>query len=129
MATRTTRSSQVETPTRTAANRKKVPTAENRSASQRMEERKPYKTVVYPRADPLAKGEIRERDEDLDPQIVWKGATLRLNTEQIEELTKPESWRSESHNLLGVARTRRIGQTSWCVRYRCTLKKRYILNP
>ena len=53
-----------------------------------MEERKPYKTVVYPRADPLAKGEIRERDEDLDPQIVWKGATLRLNTEQIEEVTK-----------------------------------------
>ena len=39
-----------------------------------MEEIDPYRPVAYPRRYPLPKGETRDRDEDLDPQIVWNGA-------------------------------------------------------
>ena len=79
---------QVETLTHAEAKRKNIPTAELQSAAERMEEASPFEPVTYPRAHPLAEGEVRERDEDLDPQIIWKGATLRLSPEQIVELTK-----------------------------------------
>ena len=36
----------------------------------------------------MPKGETRPRDEDLDPQIIWKGATLRLSRDQIAQLTE-----------------------------------------
>ena len=36
-----------------------------------------------PARAPLAKGETRERDGDLDPQIVWNGAKIRLTQEQV----------------------------------------------
>jgi len=78
---------QVETLTHAEAKRKNIPTAELQSAAERMEELSPFEPVTYPRAHPLAEGETRERDEDLDPQIIWKGATLSLTPEQIEELT------------------------------------------
>jgi adenine-specific DNA-methyltransferase len=79
---------QVETLTHEEARRKNIPTAELQSAAQRVEEANPFDPVTYQRADPLPEGETRPRDNDLDPQIVWKGATLRLNAEQIELLTK-----------------------------------------
>ncbi|MCP4095882.1 MAG: site-specific DNA-methyltransferase [Planctomycetaceae bacterium] len=53
-----------------------------------MEELDPFEPVTYPREDPLADGETRPRDEDLDPQIIWKGATLRLDPAQLEQLTQ-----------------------------------------
>lgn len=79
---------QVETLTHTEAKRKNIPTAELSSAAERMEEIAPFEPVTYPRRHPLAEGETRDRDEDLDPQIVWKGATLRLTPEQIKELSE-----------------------------------------
>ena len=78
----------VESLTHDEASRKNIPTAEFQSLAQRVEKATPVKPVVYERQSPLAQGETRLRDEDLDPQIVWKGATLSLNEEQIEQLTK-----------------------------------------
>ena len=79
---------QVETLTHDEAKRKNIPTAELQSAAQRAEEIKPFKPVTFRRENPLAEGESRPRDEDLDPQIIWKGSTLRLSPAQIEELTQ-----------------------------------------
>ena len=78
----------VETLTHDKARRKNIPTAELQSAAQRVEELAPFEPVTYPRQDPLPEGETRPRDEDLDPQIIWKGATLRLNPEQIARLNE-----------------------------------------
>ena len=79
---------QVESLTHDKAQRKNIPTAELQSAAQRAEEINPFKPVTYPRKDPLPNGETRPRDEDLDPQIIWKGATIRLSPDQIAELIK-----------------------------------------
>jgi len=79
---------QVETLTHDEARRKNIPTAELQSAAQRAEEIHPVKPVTYKRQNPLAEGETRPRDEDLDPQIVWNGSTLRLSSAQIEQLTQ-----------------------------------------
>ena len=79
---------QVETLTHDEARRKNIPTAELQSAAQRAEEINPFKPVTYPREDPLPNGETRPRDEDLDPQIIWKGATIRLSPDQIAELNE-----------------------------------------
>jgi adenine-specific DNA-methyltransferase len=70
---------------RTAA-RRNIPTAELASAAERMEEMDPVQPVRYPRPHPLSAGVVRERDEDLDPQIVWNGVRLRLTKAQIEQL-------------------------------------------
>jgi adenine-specific DNA-methyltransferase len=75
----------VETLTHTTAKRKNIPTAELQSAAQRAEEIAPFAPVVYPRRHPLAQGETRPRDADLDPQLVWKGARVRLTPEQIRK--------------------------------------------
>ncbi len=77
---------QVETLTHDAATRRNIPTAELQSAAERMEELSPFEPVVYERASPMADGEVRERDGDLDPQIVWKGTELRLTPAQLETL-------------------------------------------
>ena len=79
---------QVETLTHDEARRKNIPTAELQSAAQRAEEINPFKPVTYPREDPLPNGETRPRDEDLDPQIIWKGATIRLSPDQIAEFNE-----------------------------------------
>jgi len=70
---------------KTAA-RRNIPTAELSSAAERMEEMDPLEPVRYPRPHPLSAGVVRERDEDLDPQIVWNGVRLRLTKAQIEQL-------------------------------------------
>lgn len=76
---------QVEALTHKEAKRKNIPTAELQSAAQRAEELQPFEPVVYPRRTPLAQGETRPRDKDLDPQIVWKGARIRLTPDQIKQ--------------------------------------------
>ena len=81
-------SQQVETLIHDEARRKNIPTAELQSAAQRAEEINPFKPIIYLRENPLPRGESRPRDEDLDPQIVWKGATLRLSPDQIAQLTE-----------------------------------------
>lgn len=79
---------QVESLTHDEATRKNIPTAELQSAAQRAEEIKPFEPVMYKRDDPLPEGGSRSRDGDLDPQIIWKGATLRLNQKQIDQLVE-----------------------------------------
>ena len=79
---------QIATLSHDRARRKNTPTAELQSIAQRVEETNPLAPVVYRRETPLAEGETRPRDRDMDPQIIWKGATLRLNPKQIEELTR-----------------------------------------
>ena len=88
MARRPKKPKKVETLTHDEATRKNIPTAELQSAAQRAEEIDPVEPVTYLRDDPLAEGETRPRDKDLDPQIIWKGATLRLSPAQIAQLTE-----------------------------------------
>lgn len=76
---------QVETLKHDQARRKNIPTAELQSAAQRAEELQPVEPVIYARRYPLAEGEQRPRDKDLDPQMVWKGARVRLSEDQIKE--------------------------------------------
>ncbi len=81
---------QVETLTHDTATRRNIPTAELQSTAERMEEQNPFEPVTYERATPLAEGETRQRDADLDPQLVWKGTELRLTRDQIERLKAGE---------------------------------------
>lgn len=76
---------QVEALRHRSAKRKNIPTAELQSAAQRAEEAKPVAPVVYSRRYPLAQDETRPRDNDLDPQLVWKGARVRLTADQIKK--------------------------------------------
>lgn len=69
-------------------NRLNIPTAEMADLAAMQEERDPLAPAVYPRARPLAEGEVRERDEDLDPQIVWNGARIRLTKDQVAQLAE-----------------------------------------
>ncbi len=68
------------------AKRKNIPTAEMQSIAERAEEMRPRAPVNFPRAMPLAKGETRPRNGDLDPQLIWNGARIRLTKEQIRAL-------------------------------------------
>jgi adenine-specific DNA-methyltransferase len=79
-------SKRIETLTHDKAARKNIPTAEYQSVAERMEEQDPVEPVRFPRATPLAEGEARERNEDLDPQIIWRGARIRLSKEQARQL-------------------------------------------
>ena len=68
------------------ASRKNIPTAEMESVAHRLEETDPVEPVRYARQRPLAKGATRERDGDLDPQIVWNGARITLTEAQRRQL-------------------------------------------
>ncbi|WP_159726882.1 site-specific DNA-methyltransferase [Methylosinus sp. Ce-a6] len=80
------KSVKIETLTHAEAARKNIPTAEYQSLNERIEESQPFPPKHFPRAAPLAEGETRERDADLDPQIVWRGARIRLSKEQARQL-------------------------------------------
>ena len=82
------KSKQVETLKHEAAQRRNIPTAELQAISERIEEMTPAKPVRYPRATPLPKGAVRDRDQDLDPQIIWKGMTITLTKEQRDRLVE-----------------------------------------
>ena len=69
-----------------ADTRRNIPTAEFQSIAQRMEEDTPVPPARYARATPLSNGEVRPRNADLDPQIVWKGARIRLTDAQRKQL-------------------------------------------
>ncbi|BCW87134.1 hypothetical protein sos41_02600 [Alphaproteobacteria bacterium SO-S41] len=71
-----------------SAARRNIPTAELQSIAEQVEEMRPVPPVRYPRTTPLAAGATRERDGDLDPQIVWNGARIRLSPDQIRQLTE-----------------------------------------
>jgi adenine-specific DNA-methyltransferase len=69
-----------------ADSRRNIPTAEYQSIAQQIEEVKPFEPARYRRATPLAKGETRERNADLDPQIIWRGARITLSQAQRQQL-------------------------------------------
>lgn len=68
--------------------RKNIPTAEMESFFRREEDHDPLPPESYERARPLEEGERRARDEDLDPQLVWKGARIKIKKEQMDQLAK-----------------------------------------
>ena len=70
----------------TSSKRKNIPTAEYQSAAERQEELDPRAPVMFRRSRPLAQGEKRDRNTDVDPQIIWKGARIRLTDKQIAQL-------------------------------------------
>jgi adenine-specific DNA-methyltransferase len=88
MARKPSKTKQVETLTHEKARRRNIPTAELQAISERIEEMMPAKPVRYPRATPLPKGAVRDRDQDLDPQIIWKGMTITLTKEQRDRLVE-----------------------------------------
>ncbi len=49
-------------------------------------EKLPVAPVRHPRASPLAPGETRARNPDLDPQLVWRGMRIRLTDAQRRQL-------------------------------------------
>ena len=69
-----------------ADTRRNIPTAEFQSIAQRMEDDTPVPPARYARATPLPDGAVRPRNADLDPQIVWKGAHIRLTDAQRKQL-------------------------------------------
>ncbi len=78
----------VETLTHDDAARKNIPTAELQSFAEAEEAITGFEPGVYKRARPLPEGETRPRDLDLDPQIVWNGARIRLTPEQVRALVE-----------------------------------------
>lgn len=70
------------------AQRINVPTAELQSLAEQQEEVAPLPPMRFPRARPLEKGETRERDSDLDPQIVWNGIKITLTKGQVAQLAE-----------------------------------------
>ena len=69
-----------------ADQRRNIPTAELQSLAQQVEQSDPAPAAHYARASPLAPGETRPRDPDLDPQLVWRGMRIRLTPEQRQQL-------------------------------------------
>ena len=69
-----------------ADTRRNIPTAELQSLAQQMEETAPVGPAHYQRASPLAEGETRPRNPDLDPQIVWRGMRITLTQAQRAKL-------------------------------------------
>jgi adenine-specific DNA-methyltransferase len=69
-----------------ADTRRNIPTAEFQSLAQQMEEGTPVASARYKRASPLAEGETRPRNDDLDPQVVWRGMRITLSEKQRAQL-------------------------------------------
>jgi adenine-specific DNA-methyltransferase len=67
-----------------------VPTAEMASLFEQQAELTGdvEREMTMPRPRPLANGETRDRDGDLDPQIVWNGARIRITKEQMRQLAE-----------------------------------------
>jgi adenine-specific DNA-methyltransferase len=79
---------QVEVLRHDEARRRNIPTAELQFAAERVEEMDPTPPVAFPRARPLAQGQVRDRDGDLDPQIIWNGSAITITKEQARQLAE-----------------------------------------
>ncbi|MFD2053735.1 site-specific DNA-methyltransferase [Mesorhizobium calcicola] len=80
----------VDALTHDAARRINVPTAEMASLFEQQQELlgDVEREMTMPRPRPLANGEVRDRDGDLDPQIVWNGAKIRITKDQTRQLAE-----------------------------------------
>jgi len=85
-ATKPAKEKKVEALTHEKARRANIPTAEHQSLAQRQEEMAPVAPIRYARTYPLSAGSERPRDKDIDPQIIWNGARVRLSREQVRQL-------------------------------------------
>ena len=74
--------------THRAVSRRNAPTAELQSIAERVEEMAPTPPIRFERSTPLKAGTERARDKDLDPQIVWNGAKIKLTKEQVKRLAE-----------------------------------------
>jgi adenine-specific DNA-methyltransferase len=79
---------EIDALTHDKARRLNVPTAELQSLAEQQEEAAPRRPAHYARARPLPEGERRDRDPDLDPQIIWNGARITLTREQAAQLSE-----------------------------------------
>lgn len=81
---------EIDALTHDAARRINVPTAEMASLFEQQQEilGGGDREVTIARHRPLAIGEERDRDPDLDPQIVWNGARIRITKDQMRQLAE-----------------------------------------
>lgn len=71
---------QIAAPNHEVGARCNIATAELANLQQMLDAQAPQPPAVYPRARPLAAGETRDRDGDLDSRIIWNGARITLGT-------------------------------------------------
>ncbi|WP_292466093.1 site-specific DNA-methyltransferase [Mesorhizobium sp.] len=81
---------EIDALTHDAARRINVPTAEMASLFEQQQEilGGDERKMIVTRPRPLANGEEWDRDPDLDPQIVWNGARIRITKEQLRQLAE-----------------------------------------
>jgi adenine-specific DNA-methyltransferase len=71
-----------------AARRRNIPTAEMESFFRREEDAEPRPPKHYPRARPLAQGQIRTPEEPSRPELTWNGARIAITEAQMQELAE-----------------------------------------
>lgn len=59
------------------ATRKNIPSAEQQTIASSFENDDPVDPVVYKRTFPLERNKTRVRNEDLDPQLLWRGKDIK----------------------------------------------------
>lgn len=81
---------EIDALTHDAARRINVPTAEMASLFEQQQEilGGDEREMIVARPRPLANVEERDRNPDLDPQIVWNGARIRITKEQMRQLAE-----------------------------------------
>lgn len=87
---KTPREKDVSTLTHDKAVRLNNPTAEMASLYEQQVEilGESSREMRIPRDRPLAEGEVRDRDMDRDPQIIWNGAKIRITEAQMKKLAE-----------------------------------------
>jgi adenine-specific DNA-methyltransferase len=87
---KTPRDKDISTLTHDQAVRLNNPTAEMASLYEQQEEMlgDARHEMRVPRDRPLTEGEIRDRDMDRDPQIIWNGAKIRITAAQMRQLAE-----------------------------------------
>ncbi len=87
---KTPREKDVSTLTHDQAVRLNNPTAEMASLYEQQEEMlgEAAREMRVPRDRPLADGDVRERDMDRDPQIIWNGAKIKITPAQMKKLAE-----------------------------------------
>jgi adenine-specific DNA-methyltransferase len=81
-------SKQVDALNHNEATRRNIPTAEMESFFRRDEDAAPRPPKHYPRARPLAEGEMRTPEEPSHPELIWNGAKITITVEQMKELAE-----------------------------------------
>ena len=85
---KTPREKDVSTLTHDKAVRLNNPTAEMASLFEQQQEilGEGAREMRVPRDRPLADGEVRDRDMDRDPQILWNGVKIKITPAQMRKL-------------------------------------------